>query len=122
MAFKKLQIVTKFQNIIYLLFLRSNRMTKSDCENNKSVEYIKQLWRAIYEQEHVASRMVEIAAKKEGITFEIEAYGTIQLLVKPASAVGDNYMSDTYYNTIVLNNGGEEQKAFVKVNLQLTAF
>jgi len=90
-------------------------MTESDCADQNSKEFQKQLWRAIYEQEHVASRMVEIAAKKEGITFEIEAYGTIQLLVKPASAVGDNYMSDTYYNTIVLNNGGEEQKAFVKI-------
>ena len=96
-------------------------MTESDYANQNSEEYKKQLWRAIYEQEHVASRMVEIAAKKDGITFETEAYGTIQLLVKPASAVGDNYMSDTYCNTAVLNNGGEEQKAFVKVNLHLTA-
>ena len=92
-------------------------MTESDCADQNSKEFQKQLWRAIYEQEHVASRMVEIAAKKEGITFEIAAYGTIQLLVKPASAVGDNYMSDTYYSTAILINGGEKHNAFVKVNL-----
>ena len=73
------------------------------------------LWKGIYEQERVASRMVEIAAKKEeGITFELATYGMVKLVAEPASAIGDNYMSDTYYNTATLSNG-EHCKAFVKV-------
>ena len=82
------------------------------------MDSLKQLWKGIYEQERVASRMPEIAAKTEGITFHLDGYGTVQLLVKPASAIGDNYMSDTYYNTAVLSSG-IQHKAFVKV---VTAF
>jgi len=86
-------------------------LTKANPDGNIS---LKQLWKGIYEQERVASRMPEIAAKTEGITFHLDGYGTVQLLVKPASAIGDNYMSDTYYNTAVLSSG-IQHKAFVKV-------
>jgi len=72
------------------------------------------LWKSIYEQENVAPRTAEIAAESDGITFDLESYGKVQLLVKPASAVGDNFMSDTYYNTAVLSNG-VQHRAFVKV-------
>jgi len=72
------------------------------------------LWKSIYEQENVAQRTAEIAAESDGITFDLESYGKVQLLVKPASAVGDNFMSDTYYNTAVLSNG-VQHRAFVKV-------
>jgi len=72
------------------------------------------LWKSIYEQENVAPRTAEIAAESDGITFDLESYGKVQLLVKPASALGDNYMSDTYYNTAVLSNG-VQHRAFVKV-------
>ena len=76
------------------------------------------LWKSIYEQENVAPRTAEIAAESDGITFDLESYGKVQLLVKPASAVGDNFMSDTYYNTAVLSNG-VQHRAFVKVAIIL---
>ena len=75
---------------------------------------IKQLWKTIFEQERIAHRMVEISSVTDGISFSLETYGAVQLLVKPASAVGDNYMSDTFCITAVLSNC-VEHKAFVKV-------
>lgn len=73
------------------------------------------LWKGIYEQERVASRIIEIAAKKEeGITFQLDGFGEVKLVIKAASGLGDNYMSDTYYNTAILSDGAH-YKAFVKV-------
>ena len=77
-------------------------------------ELIKQLWRTIFEQERIAHRLVEVFSEKNGITSSLEIYGTVRLLVKPATAIGDNYMSDTFYITAVLNSG-VEHRAFVKV-------
>ena len=73
------------------------------------------LWKGIYEQERVASKIIEIAAKKEeGITFQLDGFGEVKLVIKAASGLGDNYMSDTYYNTAILSDGAH-YKAFVKV-------
>lgn len=59
--------------------------------------------------------MVEIASEKEdGITFQLPSFGTVKLVVTAASSVGDNYMSDTYYNTATLDDA-VSYKAFVKV-------
>ena len=74
----------------------------------------KQLWKTIFEQERITHRMVEISSETNGINFSLETYGAVQLLVKPATAIGDNFMSDTFYITVVLSNG-VEHKAFVKV-------
>jgi len=75
----------------------------------------KKFWKAIYEQERVASRMVDLAARQEdGSNFELSPYGTVKLMVKAASSIGENYLSDAYYNTATLN-GGVSYKAFVKV-------
>jgi len=79
----------------------------------------KKFWKAIYEQERVASRMVDLAARQEdGSNFELSPYGTVKLMVKAASSIGENYLSDAYYNTATLN-GGVSYKAFVKVRFSL---
>jgi len=75
----------------------------------------KKLWKSIYEQENVASRMAEIASKKdEGITFELPLFGVVKLVIATASGLGDNYLSDTYYNTATLSDG-VVHRAFIKV-------
>ena len=78
----------------------------------------KQLWKIIFEQEHITNRIIEISSEPNGISICLETYGTVQLLVKPATAIGDNYLSDTFYITAVLSNG-VEHKAFVKVIITL---
>jgi len=75
---------------------------------------LKQLWKTIFEQERITNRIIEITSVTDGISFSLETFGTVQLLVKPATAIGDNFMSDTFYITAVLSNG-VEHKAFVKV-------
>ena len=82
------------------------------CEMTKSEE--KQLWKTIFEQERITHRMVEISSETNGISISLKTYGTVQLLVKSATAIGDNFLSDTFYITVVLNNG-IQCKAFVKV-------
>ena len=82
------------------------------CEMTKSEE--KQLWKTVFEQERITHRMVEISSETYGISISLKTYGTVQLLVRSATAIGDNYLSDTFYITAVLSNG-VEYKAFVKV-------
>ena len=87
----------------------------SDSVNEDGGESVQQFWKSIYEQENLAVRMAEIAAMKtDGYTFDCSSYGSVQLLMQPATVLGDNFMSDTYYNTAILSSG-VQRKAFVKV-------
>jgi len=87
----------------------------SDSVNEDGGESVQQFWKSIYEQENLAVRMAEIAAMKtDGYTFDCPSYGSVQLLMQPATVLGDNFMSDTYYNTAILSSG-VQRKAFVKV-------
>ena len=55
-----------------------------------------------------------VALKDEGLLLSPSVNGCRTLKASPASAVGDNYASDTYVVTAVLDNGSKLQ-AFIKV-------
>ena len=90
-------------------------MNNVKTNNEDAVQRDSQFWQSIFVQEKLAARMVEISALKEGLTFESEVYGLIRLQTSPATVLGDNFMSDAYFNIAILDDG-TEKRAFVKVS------
>lgn len=77
------------------------------------------IWRYLFDTEKLAIRMPEIAGQENGITFRSAVFGDVQVQAKPATATGENFMSDAYLVSAIKKGSGEEHRAFVKVGFRL---
>lgn len=74
------------------------------------------IWRYLFDTEKLAIRLPEAAAQQEdGITFRSTVFGNVQVKAKPATATGENFMSDAYIVSAVQTASGVEHRSFVKV-------
>ena len=80
-----------------------------------SIAFQSAFWKEIFEKENLAVRMAEVAAMKdEGLSLSPPINGCKCLKVSPASALGDNFMSDAYIIQAQFENGNQ-LTSFVKV-------
>lgn len=70
--------------------------------------------RYLFDTEKLAIKLPEAAAQEDGITFR-STFGSVQVKAKAATATGENFMSDAYIVSAVLNGSDVEHRAFVKV-------
>lgn len=82
-----------------------------------AIEFQSFFWKEIFETNRLAVRMAEIAAlTDEGLTISPPINGCKVVKAWPASALGDNFMSDAYIVQAIFDNG-KELRAFAKVSV-----
>lgn len=64
----------------------------------KSLADKQQFWKVLFEEKRIAPQLITLATEhgKDGVTYELQQYGKVHLVVQAASALGDNFMSDTF--------------------------
>lgn len=81
----------------------------------------KQFWKVLFEQENVASNLMSLSTNHpNGIPYELPNFGQVRVRAAPASALGDNFMSDTFSVTAQLSPRNPDSdsiiyKTFIKV-------
>ena len=84
-----------------------------------------QFWKLLCDQENIASHLVSLSTDyPDGIQYELPNFGKVLVRTAPASALGDNFMSDTFSVTAQLPPGNPDGdflifKTFIKVLLRL---
>ena len=82
----------------------------------------KLFWKTLFQQEKIASKMHSISAIEEGVSFDnVGQFGKIHFHCRPASVLGDNFMSDTFIVTATTDDGGSF-RGFIKVQIPPNAF
>ena len=72
-------------------------------------------WTSLFEETQLASKIFDVAAAEEkGQYFHVKKYGNVLVKSKPASALGDNFMSDTFTIEATLEDG-TSYISFIKV-------
>lgn len=79
------------------------------------------IWRYLFDTEKLAIKLPEVAAQEDGIVFRSTVFGDVRVKTKPATATGENFMSDAYLVSAVQTSSDVEQRAFVKVIADLDA-
>ncbi|KAK4001916.1 hypothetical protein OUZ56_003781 [Daphnia magna] len=80
-------------------------------------------WRTLFEAKTLAGQLVSLARDHtDGVTYDdLPHYGRVRVVVKPASSLGDNFMSDTFIVTAQISGweaiagDGDTLSTFVKV-------
>lgn len=80
-------------------------------------------WRTLFEAKTLAGQLVSLARDHtDGVTYDdLPHYGRVRVVVKPASSLGDNFMSDTFIVTAQISgweaiaSDGDTLSTFVKV-------
>ena len=75
----------------------------------------KAFWTAIFEKENIAPQLVGISRGKFEEIYHLSGYGETFVNGRPASILGDNFMSDTFIIDATTANGSTFA-SFVKVN------
>jgi hypothetical protein len=84
------------------------------------LEHQQMFWKTLFENKKFASQLPSLATDHaDGITYEfyddLPEFGQVQIVVKAASSLGDNFMSDTFTITATLTRCGTTFQAFTKV-------
>jgi len=75
----------------------------------------KLFWTTLFEQEKLASQMHSISTNDEGVSFtNVGQFGNVHIKCRPASALGDNFMSDTFIVSATVQDG-TSFRGFIKV-------
>ncbi len=80
-------------------------------------------WKKLFEIKSLAQQLPTLATKntKDGVTYGFPQYGQVHVMVEAASALGDNFMSDTFIVKATVKKLGAAPKeaitysTFVKV-------
>ena len=90
-------------------------MTPSN--NMYLLEHQQMFWKTLFENKKFASQLPSLATDHvDGITYDdLPEFGQVQIVVKAASSLGDNFMSDTFTITAKLTRCGTTFQAFTKV-------
>lgn len=69
-----------------------------------SLEKQKQFWKTLFEEKKLASQLASLAADNadRGVTYDFPQYGKVHVVTQAASALGDNFMSDTFIMTATM--------------------
>lgn len=81
-----------------------------------------QFWTTLFEDHNVTPKLPSIAEQPDGVSFPTSAYGKVTVKANAASALGDNFMSDTF---IVEARSEKEEKSrtgFIKVQFYSRSF
>ena len=79
----------------------------------------KLFWTTLFEQEKLASQMHSISTNDEGVSFtNVGQFGNVHIKCRPASALGDNFMSDTFIVSATVQDG-TSFRGFIKVHNSL---
>ncbi len=81
-------------------------------------------WKTLFEKKNLAPQLPTLATKhaEDGITYGFPQYGQVHVMVEAASALGDNFMSDTFIVKAAVKKWGASSKeattysTFIKVN------
>ena len=65
---------------------------------NMNLTQKKRFWKTLFENKNLAEQLPSLATKyaEDGVTYGFPAYGQVHVMVHAASALGDNFMSDTF--------------------------
>ena len=80
------------------------------------------LWHTLFQQHKLAANMHSISTQPQGVSFQnVPHFGNVHFKCRPASTLGDNFMSDTFIVTATMDDetsfGG-----FVKVQIHLETY
>ena len=78
------------------------------------VQEQQRFWKTLLEEHKVAAQLASISAQADGASYHISEYGDVCVKCRPASVLGDNFMSDTYIITATAQNGAAF-RGFIKV-------
>ena len=92
----------------------------------ENLEEKQSFWKALFEEKKLAPQLCTLATvhDKDGVSFELQQYGKIHVLVRPASALGVNFSSDTFFvkarlqreDVSHISDNSQTLTTFVKVN------
>lgn len=88
---------------------------------DKKLAEKKLFWKTLFETENLAPQMIPLATQRSnGIALELPHFGQVRAKVVAASALGDNFMSDTFIVTAYVAPRNPDSdtivyKTFVKV-------
>lgn len=79
-------------------------------------------WKTLFEKKNLAPQLPTLATKyaEDGVTYGFPQYGQVHVMVEAASALGDNFMSDTFIVKATVKKWGAPKEAttystFIKV-------
>ncbi|MFO0089720.1 MAG: hypothetical protein ACK518_02825 [bacterium] len=80
-------------------------------------EKTQRFWTALFEENGLIPKLPEVAGEPDGRSLPTKEFGLVKVKASPASAMGDNFMSDTFIVEAKTEKDAESQTGFVKVKL-----
>ena len=72
-------------------------------------------WTALFEENGLIPKLPEIAGETDGRSLPTKEFGQVKVKATPASAMGDNFMSDTFIVEAKTDKDTKFQTGFIKV-------
>ena len=72
-------------------------------------------WTALFEENGLIPKLPEIAGEPDGRSLPTKEFGQVKVKATPASAMGDNFMSDTFIVEAKTEKDAKPQTGFIKV-------
>ncbi len=74
-------------------------------------------WTALFEENGLIPKLPEIAGEPDGRSLSTNEFGQVKVKAAAASAMGDNFMSDTFIVEAKTDKDTKSQTGFIKVRL-----
>ncbi len=81
----------------------------------ESTGTIYHFWTALFEENGLIPKLPEIAGELDGRSLSTKEFGQVKVKAFPATAMGDNFLSDTFIVEAITENDSKSQTGFIKV-------
>jgi len=80
-----------------------------------ALENTQRFWTALFEENELIPKLPEIAGEPDGRSLPTEEFGQVKVKATPASAMGDNFLSDTFIVEAKPDKDVQSLTGFIKV-------
>lgn len=81
----------------------------------ESTGNIYHFWTALFGENGLIPKLPEIAGEPDGRSLSTKEFGQVKVKASPATAMGDNFLSDTFIVEAITENDSKSQTGFIKV-------